>query len=84
MNISKFFITSATAMGIVGTIGFAVAQTTAPGDNLANPATGATTTMQPTPMQPTPMETPSVMPASPMVNSETSMTTERAPQADRN
>ena len=27
MNISKFLITSATALGIVGTIGFTVAQT---------------------------------------------------------
>lgn len=80
MNISKFLITSATALGIVGTIGFAVAQTaTSPGDNSANPTTGATSNMQVSPVP-----APSVMPAAPMVNNETSMTTEREPRADRN
>jgi len=83
MNISKFLITSATALGIVGSIGFAVAQTgnttTPNSDSRTNPTGDATVNLQAAPVQ-----TPSVMPASPMVNAETSMTTEREPRADRN
>ena len=80
MNISKFLISSASALGIVGTIGFAVAQTgTTSSDAVTNPTTDATVNVQTAPMP-----TPEVMPASPMVNTETSMTPERAPQADRN
>ena len=83
MNISKFLITSASALAIVGTVGVAVAQngltSTPNSDALTNPKVGATVDMQAAPVQ-----TPSVMPASPMVNTETNMTTEREPRADRN
>ena len=76
MNVSKFLITSASALAIVGTVGFAVAQTgTTSSDTVTNPTTDATVNMQAAPMP-----APEVMPASP----ETSMTTEREPQADRN
>ena len=82
MNVSKFLITSASALAIVGTVGFAVAQTSTPSsDALTNPtAAEATATMPAAPMQ----AGTSVAPASPMVNAETSLTPERMPQADRN
>lgn len=84
MNMSKFLISSMSALAIVGTVGFAVAQTgntSMPNsDALTNPTRDATVNMQAAPM---PADT-SVMPASPMVNPETSMTTEREPRADRN
>ena len=85
MNISKFLITSASALAIVGTVGFAVAQTgntsTPNSDLRTNPtAVDAAATMPAAPMA---ADT-SVAPASPLVNAETSMTTEREPQADRN
>ena len=80
MNVSKFLISSASALGLVGTIGFAVAQTSTPSsDAVTNPRTDATVNMQAAPVP-----APEVMPASPMVSPETSMTTEREPQADRN
>lgn len=90
MNVSKFLITSASALAIVGTVGFAVAQTgttsTPSSDALTNPtAAEATVTMPAAPMPAAPMQADtSVAPASPLVNAETSMTTERMPQADRN
>lgn len=87
MNISKFLITSASALAIVGTVGFAVAQTSTPSsDALTNPtAAEATATMPAAPMPAAPMQADtSVAPASPMVNPETSLTPEREPQADRN
>ena len=69
MNVSKFLITSASALAIVGTVGFAVAQTSTPSsDAVTNPTTDATVNMQ----------------AAPVAAPETSMTTEREPQADRN
>jgi len=69
MNVSKFLITSASALAIVGTVGFAVAQTSTPSsDAVTNPTTDATVNMQ----------------AAPVPAPETSMTTEREPQADRN
>jgi hypothetical protein len=89
MNITKFLITSASALAIVGTVGVAVAQNgltkTPNSDQLTNPKAGATANMQTAPMPASPMQADtSVAPASPMVNTETSMTPERAPQADRN
>ncbi len=91
MNVSKFLITSASALAIVGTVGFAVAQTdagqtkTPNSDQLTNPKAGATADMQTAPMPASPMQADtSVAPASPMVNAETSLTPERMPQADRN
>lgn len=82
MNVSKFLISSASALGLVATIGFAVAQTSTPSsDAITNPtAADAAATM---PTAPMPADT-SVAPASPMVSPETNMTTEREPQADRN
>lgn len=80
MNVSKFLISSASALGLVATIGFAVAQTSTPSsDAVTNPTTDATVNMQAAPVP-----TPEVMPASPVVSPETSMTPEREPQADRN
>jgi hypothetical protein len=94
MNVSKFLITSASALAIVGTVGFAVAQTgnaqtgpttTPSNDAITNPTMGATGNTQTSPMPAAPMQADtSVAPASPMVNAETSMTPERMPQADRN
>ena len=91
MNISKFLITSASALAIVGTVGFAVAQSntgetkTPNSDQLTNPRVGATADVQTAPMPAAPMQADtSVTPASPLVNAETSMTTEREPRADRN
>jgi hypothetical protein len=90
MNITKFLITTASALAIVGTVGVAVAQNgltkTPNSDARTNPtAVDAAATMQAAPMPATPMQADtSVAPASPMVNPETSMTPERAPQADRN
>lgn len=90
MNISKFLISSASALAIVGTVGFAVAQDgqtkTPNSDALTNPtAAEATGTLPAAPMPAAPMQADtSVAPASPLVNAETSMTPEREPQADRN
>lgn len=86
MDISKFLISSATALGIVGTIGFAVAQTsTTTSDAVANPqASGATNMPANTMPMPSTSPSTSVRPTSPMVNTETSLTPEREARVDRN
>lgn len=87
MNISKFLITSASALAIVGMVGFAVAQTTmstTPAD--ANPGTQATPSTTPgtMPASPAAQTPPAMNTATPATSSDGSMPTERVAQADRN
>lgn len=87
MKLTKLLISSASAFAIVGTIGFAVAQTsTSPG------AADASTNMQASPNAPTGTmpqgtatpATPVMNSTRPMTNADGSMTTERVAQVDRN